>query len=297
MREPLYVTFDTNTYSPVAKPQLVKILQKNWPLTPDRLRSKKVRLAWWYLQLCIRKGRIVAAIPEALLAAEAHSNTDRVSLLLAVGTPKPRPAIPAIRRDLVRRALAVGFRVLHNPRIAYGAVFELRAGDWAHDLRFPVEIRQERASKFTRHFRDYALEDLKSFGEMLSAAHGLAARNGDSAHAAAMNKVSLDRFLWRKGLEAEMANPVHFPTVERFHTELRKLLADWADFDAAAAHYGYGYDLIVTEDKGSSVSNSIFGPQHQSPAFPVTMISTLSLADLCWKRFGIPIFTWRSVNP
>lgn len=54
----------------------------------DRLKSIRDRLCWWYLNWCIRKGRIVAGIPEATLKAEVLPNAARVSALLAVGTSK-----------------------------------------------------------------------------------------------------------------------------------------------------------------------------------------------------------------
>jgi hypothetical protein len=58
--QPIRVSFDTNAYSPVTRPQLGKIVMTGWwPLTRDRILSKKRRLAWWYIQWCIRRGRIL----------------------------------------------------------------------------------------------------------------------------------------------------------------------------------------------------------------------------------------------
>lgn len=36
-------------------------------------------------------------------------------------------------------------------------------------------------------------------------------------------------------------------------------MASWADFDIAAAHYSYGYNLLCIAHQGKLVSNSIFG--------------------------------------
>ena len=38
---PIRVTFDTRPYGSVTRPQLSKIITTGWPLTPDRLLSKK----------------------------------------------------------------------------------------------------------------------------------------------------------------------------------------------------------------------------------------------------------------
>src|ERR1044072_239235 len=114
--QPLFVTFDTTTYSNIAHPQPRKLLEKWWPLSRDRWRSKKLRVAWWYLARCIRKGRIVGGIPEALIATEALQNVRRVALLLAVGTQVSRPAVPPGRLELIRKAIATGFWVIQIAR-------------------------------------------------------------------------------------------------------------------------------------------------------------------------------------
>jgi hypothetical protein len=292
MRTPIAVTFDTNTYSTIANPQIGRLRQKWWPMTRDRWLSKKRRLACWYIQWCIRKGRIRAGIPEAAFAAESLQNTQRVDLLLAVGTSTPPPAIPAVRQEIILQALQVGFRAMHGPRIGYGALPTFDLAHWAADERYPIGERQDRMSAFIRHFNEYPLRALQGFGEQLSRGHGLAAQNQRFAQAAALNNITLDRYLWRKGIAAEEAALRNHPSLDAFLKALRKLLADWADFDIAATHYAYGYDLLCTEDKGKLASNSIFGAQHTSDVqgvFNVQPITALDLAALCWQRFRLPL--------
>jgi hypothetical protein len=295
---PIRVTFDTGPYSSATRPALSKIITTGWPLTPDRLLSKKRRVAWWYIKWCIRRGRIRAAIPEAAFAAEVLPNEDRISLLLAVGTPKAAspPLIPEGRRALIHEAFRLGFRALHGARIAYGDLVGVQANQWAQDDDFPIAERQERFSKFIRHFRDYPKEALKDMGEKLSVAHGLASRNSLKAHAAAMNNVSLDRFLWREGITAEELTPRQHPSVKAFRDVMRHLFADWADFDMVAAHYAYGFDLMCAEDTGKPRSDSIFGAPYAadlSDKFGIKTISLVGLAALCWQCFGFPLQTWR----
>src|ERR1044072_4430334 len=103
--QPLFVTFDTNNYSNIANPQPRKLLEKWWPLSRDRWRSKKLRVAWWYLARWIRKGRIVGGIPEALIATEALQNVRRVALLLAVGTQASRPPVAPGRPAPLRQGI------------------------------------------------------------------------------------------------------------------------------------------------------------------------------------------------
>jgi hypothetical protein len=260
-RRPIGVTFDTGAYSRVTRPRLSKIITTGWPLTADRLFSKKSRIVWWYVKWCIRRGRIRAAIPEAAFAAEVLPNEDRIGLILAVGTRRAAnpPPIPEGRRALIQAAFRQGFRALRGGRIAYGDLVGVQASQWAQDENFPITERQKRFSKFIRHFGDYPKEALKNLGETLSAAHGLASRNAHKAPAPALNNVSLDRFLWREGLGAEEQAPLQHASAEKFRNVTRHLFADWADFDMVAAHYAYGFDLMCTEDKGNPRSDSIFG--------------------------------------
>jgi hypothetical protein len=295
---PIRVSFDTNAYSPVTRPQLTRIITTGWwPLTADRLLSKKRRIAWWYIRWCIRRGRIQAAIPEAAFAAEVLPNVDRIDFLLAIGTPRAAnpPPIPEGRRRLIQEAFSSGFRVLHGGRIGYGEIVNVPPEQWAPDD--DIKVRQQRFSDFIRHFGEFPLEALKNLGERLSIAHGLAASlNPFEKQAAAMAKVSPERFIWREGIGAEKKHPLQHQSVSAFENVVRDRLADWADFDMVAAHYSYGYDWLCTEDTGKPRSDSIFAPTYAADVhgkFGVKMISLMNLAALCWRLFWFPIRIWR----
>lgn len=168
---------------------------------------------------------------------------------------------------------------------------------WAIDDVFDIAERQRRFSKFLRHFQDFPLNKLKDLGESLSIAHGLADMNQGMRQSAVLNKVSIDRLLWREGIAAEESNPLQHPSVEAFQAIVRHRLADWADFDMACAHHSYGYDFLCTEDKGHLRSNSIFGAAYSSDLetlFELKTATSIELAKLCWKRFRFPVVTWRS---
>lgn len=286
----LFVTFDTNTYSRIADPQPRKLFQKWWPMTRDRWRSKKQRIAWMYLNRCIQKGRIVAGIPEALLATEALEKISRVQLLMAVGTNAPRPNIPQGRIDLIGKAIMIGFKVMGMPRIGHPPLYTPTDEEKAQDLRYNLGERIDRSHAFGRHFNDYAHNAVRDLGERLAKAHGLTSASADFA--TQFSGETPERYLWRQGLSAEEATPKAYKTAKEFQSTLRHLLADWTDFDVAAAHYGYGYDYLCTEDLGNQSSNSIFGPQHQTVTFGVTVVTALELMMLALNQFGIPIKTW-----
>ena len=121
----------------------------------SRWQAIQRRLVCQYLRWCIQRGRIVAAIPEAVLAAELLPKEERVKLIVAVGTRRAavRQPITPGRLALVQEGFRLGFRALHYPRIAYGDLIDVQPSQWAIDEVFPIEERQARASKFIRHFR------------------------------------------------------------------------------------------------------------------------------------------------
>ena len=87
-------------------------------------------------------------------------------------------------------------------------------------------------------------------------------------------------------------------SVKDFQKTLRSLLADWVDFDAAAVHYAYGFDVLCSQDRGAN-ANSIFGATHQTAlqgTFDIRVMNIVQLTRACLFRFGVPLSTWSSQN-
>jgi hypothetical protein len=278
---PLRVSFDTNAYSVVVRPQIIRVFTRGLKWTAGQRRSKKERVVWLYLQWCVRQGRIIAGIPEAAFQAEVLPHVDRIAFLLKIGTPAAAalPQIPAGRVALIRKAFKLGFRLLRGGRIAYGAVFDVAADDWAADDLHDAAERQKRQSDFIKHFSDYSYQSVKALGNQLLALHGAKTSRDD----------------WRTGFALEAASPKQFASPKAFQDALRHEMADWADFDMVAAHYAYGYDLLCTEDQGKPRSNSIFSPAYSSDManiFQVEVVNRMELGQRCWQRFGLPIRKW-----
>ena len=299
MRAPIRVTFDTNTYSVVARPQLGRIFSSVWPVSKDRIKSIRDRLCWWYLNWCIRRGRIIAGIPEATLKAEVLPNVQRVSALLAVGTTAAAtpPTIPETRRQIIQAAFDAGFTVLRSPRISWGALYPVPPERWASDAVYSQSDRLDRESKFVRHFKNFPLEALKDYGEQLSNVHNLGASPPGIAAAtgAAMNKITVERYLWREGLDAEETRPLLEASVKVFQNKLRHLLAEWVDFDVVAVHSAYGFNILCSQDRGPSPT-SIFSPANRTvleTIFNVQIMNVLQLTRMCLRRFWLPLNTWR----
>jgi hypothetical protein len=298
VRSPIRVTFDSNTYSVVGRPQLSRLSRNVWPPSKQRLKSMRNRLCWWYLNWCIRRGRIIAGIPEGALKAEVLRNNDRLTALLAVGTPAAAalPEIAPTRQQIIAAAFATGFVVLRSPRISWGTLVAIPEGRRAPDTVHTQADRLNRESAFVRHFGNDPFEALKDYVERLSAAHELAtpAKRAEIGWIAAGHNVTVDRLLWREALAAEASVPIVEPSVEAFQKRLRTLLADWVDFDVAAAHYAYGYDILCSDDRGTNLT-SIFSPNHAATLrtnFGVTVLNVLGLTSLCLRTFWFPICKW-----
>lgn len=297
---PLYVTFDTNAYSDVAQPRLLRIFTKIWSRNPAIWSHKLYRLQSWYLNRCVRLGRIVACIPEPALKVEVIPQTTRISLLIGTGTVNALspPAIDPIRQKIIESAFDSGFSVLRSPRIAYGAVYPVPVTRWADEIHHSQTDRQKRESRFVRHFNNFPLVSLQDLGEKMSAAHGLAQLSSNARYqqAAKVNNISLDRFLWREGLQAEETNPISHASQKDYQRKLRTLLSDWVDFDIVAAHHAYGYDILCTNENRRNRTGSIFAQTHDQTlavTFNVKVMNVSELARHCWKQFRYPFLIWR----
>ena len=242
-----------------------------------------LRIGAAYIRRCIRCGTISAAIPEAAFAAEVIPNVSRVQFLDTIGTPAAAAPIeiPGISR--ITGALSLGFKVLHGGRISYGQIANVTQEQWAPNIRHSAHDRQKRLSAFVHHFNDFSFRALQDFGEKLANVHGIPPQSNPFAQ--------IDTHLWRKGLSAEQRQPRFFSDVKAFERELKRYMADWADFDIAATHYAYGYDYLCTADTGTSHQDSIFGPKYatQLDQFGVKNITLPKLARLCWSRYWVPL--------
>jgi hypothetical protein len=277
-----------------------RFFSKLWPISRQRLKAMRDRLCWWYLNWCIARGRIVAGIPEGVLKAEIIPTTDRVTLLLGIGTSAAStpPDIAETRKLIIQAAFDSGFRVLHSPAIGWGATVKIPDGRWMADTVYDQATRQKRQSDFIQFFGNYPLEHLRDYGEKLAVGHKLALQPKyfRLAQAAAMNKITLERYLWRDGLAAEETTALVERTAKDFQAKTRGLLADWVDFDVVAAHYANGFDILCSQDRGKNQS-SIFSSQYASALqdnFGVTVMNVSSLVKFCLRQFSFPLTTWRT---
>jgi hypothetical protein len=75
---------------------------------------------------------------------------------------------------------------------------------------------------------------------------------------------------------------------------VRGMLADWVDFDVAAVHYAYGYDILCSQDRGKNAT-SVFAAAYASTltaTFDVRVMNITSLTKVLLGRFWFPLRTW-----
>jgi hypothetical protein len=233
MAPPLNVTFDTNALEGV--------------VAPDSKRAQPEHGTCVEVHEALRTGRIKGYFSEAVLALDAVGRDDKVDLVgsatitskahatgpstitIAIGLQWTRPLINQLFLDRIRGALALGMRALVGPR---------RLGDSLAVNGFGDDFYAALSSP----------EELVASGERANEVDGaLARRCLGRARAVKLGleysrREAAEGELWMQGLGRARTKG------ER--KKVRKVINEWADGDAIAAHIGTGNDLFCTYDLG-----------------------------------------------
>jgi hypothetical protein len=160
------------------------------------------------------------------------------------------PEISDYLKNMVPKALELGFRFTHLPRIG-SPMLNIPDKYWAPDEKYSMGKRQERSFE--------CAEFIESLG---------------SGKAALLNGLDPG-----KGGIVQRTSRDQAVTVKKY----AKLFSEWVDGDALAANYGYGIDYFCTNDTGSSAGSfSIFYPENLmvlQAKYPVNVISPMVLAS------------------
>jgi len=232
------ITFDTNTFGPICSPG-------DYPDNPDLPNFAKIK------ELIILR-KINPYISEGSLSLEALSHNDRIDKFIrewatkAKGIELPEPS--PIRVAIVEKALKLGMKVLHVPRIALGSFIEVPEEKWAQDLNYTRAERQDRYFQFARDFPGIGPSQLKDLGASLVTLHKI-----DTTHVINFpGWPAPEELIWAKGIIAEYDNPQQFASNKKFTNHIRDIIAEWNDLDILASHYAYGFNLFCTNDQSKS---------------------------------------------
>ncbi len=238
MNQEIVVTLDTNVFGPVAS-------HEDYPDHPEISACMQIRRL-------INENKISPYVSEASLSLEALDHSDRIDKFIrewatktsGIILPSPSPT----RIKIVEKALQIGMRVLHVPRIAIGAFVNVPSDCWAKDSRIPIEERQTRHSKFIRSFPDIGPVQLKEIGASLVHIHGL-----DTSRVINFpGWPKPEELIWLKGIIAEFDDPKRFNSQKQFTKHIREIIGEWTDHDILASHFAYSFDYFCTCDMSKS---------------------------------------------
>jgi len=238
----MHVTFDTNVINPLACPDMYK------KTCPDMASVNVIRES-------IRARQIYAYMSEASMSLEAISNDERVDVFFrqwASGTyPIQLPEPSDERKQVFSKAIQLGFRVLHVPRMGLKTFIWFPETVWAEDTSFQLN----RYGDYIYSQPDTGVTSIKKLGAELVTIHGLS-----TAHLAHLvilpSWPTAEEIMWLDGLLAEYDSPMKFTSRTKFLEEFREKVAEWFDTDIQASHYAYGHDYLCTFDCASKAGPS-----------------------------------------
>ena len=267
MSKQIRITFDSNVWRPIVSPS-------TFPNDPDTGHFQIIRQA-------VQQNLALGYLSETTFTLEAIQKTSRKEFFggykmktestveeMKDGSIRmrmvisPDPSRHATNNSYLSKhlkdALALNFKLLKCARIAGVRNPDLQPTDYASDDRFSVSERQERLGKCSRSIetQGWGIKHIKNIGNKFA--------NGGA---------------WMDGIGSA-------PTTE--DGIIAKAVAEWADGDAVAAHYGYGNDYFCTRDNGKAAgASSVLSQPNQawlSQEYKIQIVSPSELA----KTLALP---------
>jgi hypothetical protein len=217
------------------------------------------------IRSAIESGALSANAAESTFGLEAldrHARIDQYFRAWASrSTSKALPAPEQIRSSILTKALALGIRVMHVPRIALATFVGVPDYAWAVDELYSPDARQTRTFTVMDTYSSSGPAALKKLGASLAILHQL----DTSSVPLLPGFPAPEEFFWLQGIVAEYDSPRQFASPEKVSRAIRELIAEWCDVDAIAATYGYGIQYFCTADRASnSGSVAILHPSNAS---------------------------------
>jgi len=266
------VTFDTNAWQPVVRPDLF---------------AKDPRVAEFQLiHDALVQQRCQGFICETVCTLEAVKKTDRRAYF---GAQKPKirfeetdldgvlrlnitmgpdhslhPGLHPILADRIKEAIALGMRFLQAPRVGTPSPPELidESGNPRAEVYAQVDAikRQQEHETFGKLTRE-----IENRGVGISVGKAIAARIAQ--------RTGISGQPWFQ----HFLEPAADATEER---DIVKAVAEWADADSISAHVASGNDVFCTEDQGKSAGVSILDADNRSWLSTHHAVSFVTLKEL-----------------
>jgi hypothetical protein len=206
---------------------------------PDKFPKNPKRRHFENLNRAIRCGRIKGYLVDVLATIEAIPRGQRGQYFAG------QTLHPGLARILVERledARALGFKLIHAPRIGLEIPPEI-GSYYVSQSDSEANARQNRASVAIREIETIAIgkNQIEAIGQRIATRLGLFGP-------------------WHSFLDR--------PVDAAENNEIDDAIAEWADEDAVAAHYGYQHKCFCSEDYGKAAvkrfGQSIFDPTHRA---------------------------------
>lgn len=201
----------------------------------------------WQRRDILSKTRVVSSF----------SSTSEHEIKITVGVEHPRPPLHPTHAKMIENIEAIGMRALRSPTRIGGVranssqvtFFEPHAS--VHDLAKCMDRVNALATEINR----------RGVGQSAAVALGLKFLSPEEI---------AKPTLWYEGLKHAAVKDV------------RRVIAEWADADSVAAHYGYGIDLFCTDDRGLGGS-SVLDDTNRSWLQRDYGIKFMSIAELAGR--------------
>ena len=263
------VTFDSNVYRPVVDPS-------KFPNDPLRPHFEAIHRA-------VKRGTVIGLLCETISTLEGIRRDDRagyfsgvrskvnfteeeqgdgsVRLGISIGPDdSTHPGFPATFEQWLQDAVGIGMRFMRAPRIGLP--------------RYPTPESAYIA-------RPNAEESLDRYHSMARAieSRGVGQSVVEKIGARINQRLGTPDAPWFSSLGQ------HRDSTER--AEIASAVAEWADGDTVAAHYGYSNDVLCTQDLGHSAGNSVFDAVNRGwleREFGITFVSVEELAAMIARQ-------------
>jgi hypothetical protein len=264
---PLRVTFDTNTLADVVLPEASQ--QPTNPADAARVRA------------AIQLGKIQGFFSETLVTLEGVQTKDRAAVFgstrlqsestctdentitISIGVVQDRKPLEPRFFERIQAARGLGMRALRGPaRIGWICVQDVDGMLFEPDgSTLELSARLDKVHKVATAIAERGLGHAAAvkFGLQFSASDGMS-----------------EPELWYKGLLRAKENGET--------NRVKEVVAEWADGDSVAAHYGYGIDRFCSQDFGQNAGKaSVLHPDNRRwlrEAFGIQFVTLAELAEM-----------------
>ena len=274
MQKVLRVTFDSNAWQPVVRPEA-------FPRDPRQKVFRQINKA-------LRSGLIAGYISETVATLEAipkRGRTQYLSGLLPLIEPTPgrhngghqeitlrlggddnrHPGLKPVLSDRLEEAFGLGLRLLPSPRFGIPRPKQIDR----EDIRIPLAPEYQGDGIWKLMERN---SDVTASIE----ARGVGCAVLEKIAADIQKRLGLPEPAWFDGLDQAQ------DAVEE--KQINAAYGEWADGDSVALHIAYDIDLFCTEDRGrSSSAPSILDEKHRQWLTQTYNVQFISLTELAEK--------------